>query len=34
VAEVGEAAEKGLPVYNLHDQSVSNAFEKVVEMLI
>ena len=34
VMEIGEAAEKGITVYNQSDKSVSAAFEKIVEQLI
>ncbi len=34
VAEVGEAAEKGLSVYNQTDQTVISAFDKVIEKIV
>ncbi len=34
VSEIGEAAEKGLSIYNLTDQTVISAFEQVIEKII
>jgi ATP-binding protein involved in chromosome partitioning len=34
VMEIGEAAEKGITVYNQADKTISAAFEKIVEQLI